>query len=361
MSATHYGVNAPEAVKLWSRRLAREALKETYIERFIGEGRNSLIVEKNDTKKDKGDRIRSILRMQLSGAGIQGDDTLEGAEEALTTYTDDFVINQLRHAVESGGAMSEQRIPFSVREEAMQGLKDWWSDRLDTWFFNHICGYTPQTDTKYTGQNAIVAPSASRQLWQSISGTITTDQGLQSTDIFNLSMIDKAVEKAKTATPLIRPIRMDGNDHYVMFLHPYQVTSLRTNTSNGQWLDIQKAAMGGGKDSSGDAGKNGVFTGSLGMYHNVILHESTRITQGVNSSTGAAVANTRRAVLCGANAVHIGFGQGHSMSNWKWVEKYFDYDNKLGVSAGFIGGLKKATWNSTDFGTIVCSSYAAAA
>lgn len=361
MSATHYGVNAPEAVKLWSRRLAREALKETYIQRFIGEGRNSLIVEKNDTKKDKGDRIRSTLRMQLSGAGVQGDDTLEGAEESLTTYTDDFVINQLRHAVKSGGKMSEQRIPFTVREEAMQGLKDWWSDRVDTWFFNHICGNVAQTDQKYTGHNAVTAPSSGRQIWSSISGSITADQSLTSTDIFTLAMIDKAVEKAKTATPLIRPIRMNGKDHFVMFLHPYQVTSMRTNTSTGQWLDIQKAAMGGGKDSSGDGGANGVFTGALGMYNNVILHESTRVTLGCNGSTGAAVANTRRAVLCGANACHIGYGQGHSMSNWDWVEKFFDYDNQLGVSAGFIGGMKKSVWNSTDFGTIVASTYAAAA
>lgn len=28
--------------------------------------------------------------------------------------------------------MSEQRVPYSVREEAMMGLKDWWADRLDT-------------------------------------------------------------------------------------------------------------------------------------------------------------------------------------------------------------------------------------
>ena len=71
--------------------------------------------------------------MLLTGDGIEGDGTLEGNKEALTTYTDDVVINQLRHAVRSGGKMSEQRIPFSVREEARLGLQDWWRDRFDTW------------------------------------------------------------------------------------------------------------------------------------------------------------------------------------------------------------------------------------
>lgn len=134
MAVTNYGVNANEAVKLWSRRLAREVLKATYINKFIGEGDDSVIQLRNDTKKGPGDRVRVTLRMQLSGDGVSGDGTLEGNEEPLTTYTDDFLINQLRHAVRSAGKMSEQRIPFSVREEAMSGLRDWWADRMDTWF-----------------------------------------------------------------------------------------------------------------------------------------------------------------------------------------------------------------------------------
>jgi hypothetical protein len=31
MATTSYGVNDPLAVKLWSKRLMREALKETYV------------------------------------------------------------------------------------------------------------------------------------------------------------------------------------------------------------------------------------------------------------------------------------------------------------------------------------------
>jgi hypothetical protein len=36
-------------------------------------------------------------------------------------------------------------------------------------------------------------------------------------------------------------------------------------------------------------------------------------------------------------------------------------ENQLGVSAGLIWGLKKSVFNSQDFGTIVLSTYAAAA
>jgi N4-gp56 family major capsid protein len=353
MAVTNYGVNANEAVKLWSRKLAHEALKATYIQKFMGEDDSSVIQIRNDTKKGPGDRVRVTLRMQLTGDGIQGDNTLEGNEEALTTYTDDFVINQLRHAVRSAGKMSQQRVPFSVREEAMSGLRDWWADRWDTWFFNQICGYTPQSDTRYTGNNTVTAPSAGRKIFATGSADETVNA--DNTKVMTLSLIDKAVEAAKVATPLIRPININGGKYYAMFLHPYQVTDLRTSTSTGQWLDIQKAAMSGGK-----VGENPIFTGALGVYNGVVLHEAIRVTQGVHSTTGAAQTSTRRAVLCGAQAGVCGFGQGHSFKEYSWNEELFDYGNQLGVEAGCIGGLKKSIYNSVDFGTITVSTYAVA-
>lgn len=132
MSNTEFGVNHPLAVKLWSRKLIREALKQTYVSRFMGRDSRSIVQIKEETSKSAGDRITVGLRMQLSGEGVSGDDTLEGNEEALTTYADNIFINQLRHAVRSAGKMSEQRVPFSVREEARAGLTDWWADRIDT-------------------------------------------------------------------------------------------------------------------------------------------------------------------------------------------------------------------------------------
>lgn len=355
MADTAYGVNANEAVKLWSRKLAREALKKTYIKAFMSNSSDSLIQIKSETKKSEGDRIRVTLRMQLSGAGVQGDGPLEGNEESLTTYTDDFIINQLRHAVRTEGKMTEQRIPFSIRSESMMGLSDWWADRWDLWAFNHLCGYTPQNDTRFSGHNAVVAPT--RQVWPN---AVTTDQGLNTaagaTDNFTLTMIDKAVELAKTGTPPIRPIVVDGERWFVVFLHPYQVTSLRTNVSASSvtWFGIQQSAIAGSKIE-----KNPIFTGALGTYNGCILHESVRVTQGVSSVAATTpVTTARRAVLCGAQALIAGFGQQSDESDYEWFEQLFDYGNKLGVKAGCISGLKKSIFNSLDFGVVVMSSKA---
>jgi len=342
MALTSYGVNAPESVKLWSKVLAREALKATWIGKFIGDGANSLIQQKNDFKKSAGDRLTMTLRMQLTGDGVLGDGTLEGNEERLTTYTDNLLIDQLRHAVRSAGKMTEQRIPWSIREEAKDGLVDWWSGRMDTAFFNQLCGYTVQTDLRYTGNNAILAPTTVIR-----PNARANDQSLVAGDEFSLQLIDAAVAAAKLATPVMRPVRVDGEDKYVLFLHTNQVTQLRTNTSTGQWLDIQKAALAGGVGA-----KSPIYTGALGEYNGVVLHESTRITPGVNSSTGASVATARRAVLAGAQAVSLGFGGGQSYGGWDWNEELFDYGNQLGVEAGAIFGLKATRYNSADFSKI---------
>lgn len=346
MAASSWGVNDPLAVKTWSRKLFYEALKQTTFAKYMGEGSDSMIQVLNDVKKGPGDKITFGLRMQLSGAGIQGDGTLEGNEEALTTYSDSILINQLRHAVRSGGKMSEQRIPFSVREEARMGLQDWWADRIDQSIINQLAGVSGQTDTRYTGNNSTVAPSTGRQLF--INSNEASEASISTTSTLTLAGIDKCVATAKTATPYIRPIKVSGGgEYYVMHLHPFQVYSLRQTTSTGGWADIQKAALMGGQLKD-----NPLFTGALGVYNNVVLVENPRIP--------TVVANTRRAIFCGAQAGVFAVGQENNPEKMSWVEELFDYDNQLGVSAGMIWGAKKTIFNSVDFGTIVLSTYAAA-
>ncbi len=249
MATTSYGVNDNLAVKLWAKKLFAEALKETSYSFLMGTGSDSVVQIRSEMNKSEGDRVRIGLRMQLSGDGVSGDGTLEGSEESLTTYYDDVFIDQLRHAVRSAGKMSEQRVPFSVRNEARLGLQDWWADRLDSWFFNQVCGYTPQTDVRYTGMQAVAAPGTSSQVWPDAS---TDDQTLSS-DTMTLAAIDKAVVVAKTRTLPLRPANVKGKKLYVMFMHPYQVRDLRQASSGQTWMDIQRALVEGGfKSEAGD-------------------------------------------------------------------------------------------------------------
>lgn len=355
MANTAYPVNHPLAVKLWQKTLFREALKETQASKFMGEGTDSLIQVKDDFKKSAGDRLTIGLRMQLSGDGISGDNTLEGQEEALTTYSDNLFIDQLRHAVRSAGKMSEQRVPFSIREESMAGLRDWWADRIDTSFFNQIAGNTAVTDTRYTGSQATLAPTTTSGDERIIYGPDdeTTENSLSAASAsnnFQLTLLDQCIAFAKTASPLIRPLRVNGEEKFVIFLHPYQVHSLRTDATANRitWYDTQKAKVQGGE--TGD--KNPIFSGALGEYNGVVIHQNTRVPLAPSTTT------VYRAIFCGAQAAAIGFGRESGPNKMSWVEEAFDYGNQLGVSAGMIWGLKKLQFNSKDFGTIVVSTHA---
>lgn len=349
MATTDYPVNHPNAVKHWERDLMKEALKKTYALQFIGSGKDSLCTIKTETQKQPGDRVRVMIRSQLTGAGVQGDNTLEGNEESLETFYQDVVIDQLRHAVRSGGKMSEQRVPYSVRAEARDGLADWWSDRIDTWFFNQLAGNSGETDPRYYGFNAPTAPDADHVTYHTSGSTAEVSMSATSVAKMNLQAIDYAVEKAKLAKNALRPIRIGGKDYLVAFLHPYQVTDLRTSTATLQWADIQKAAMSGGNVSD-----NPIFTGALGVYNGVILHEAVRVP--------AAPTNTsvRRSIIAGAQALAIGFGREYGKNNFSWVEELFDFKNQLGVAAGCQAGMIKSRFNGSDYGTVVVPTYAVA-
>lgn len=372
MSMTNYGVNDALAVKLWSKALDHEALKFTDIGPLIGRSPNSIIHLKTETSKGAGDRITYGIRMQLSGAGFTENQLAEGNGESLTTYSDNIFINELGHVVgvKSENSIDQQRVPFNLRSEARDGLADWYAKRFSVAFFNQVCGNTLQADVRYTGLNATIAPSAGRIIRQ--SGR-TNDSDLTANDTFSLSMLDRAKEAAVTATPRIRPIkiksgqmqgmaanRRDYNatltDKYVVYLHPYQITDMRINTSTGQWLDIQKAAMQGGQITN-----NPIYTGAVGEYNGIIIRTSYDLPFGI-SNAGAVVATVIRGVLLGGQAAMMAFGQkgGTGVSSYRWNEELFDHKRRLEVSAWTIHGIKKTQYNSVDYGVIVLSSYAVA-
>lgn len=362
MATKTYAAGDAETVKLWSKRLARETLKRTVLGSYFKDSSSALGMIESDTQKGPGDRVTVTLRMQLSGDGVAENQTQEGNEEAISTYTDNVSLMELSHATRSQVRITQQRVPFKLGREMNDALADWWAARMDAIGFYHLAGYTPANSLaangQYNGGNTITAPTTGRHLWTE-AGT-SADQDLDSTgDELTLAMIDKCVELAQTggSTGLvpIRPISgLPGGAEYVMFVHPTQVTQLRTSTTTLNWADLQKAMLQGGK------GEDSMFwKGGLGVYNKTLLVESTRVPQGVNSSTGAAITTVRRAIFCGAQALGLGFGQGYGPEEWKVQEETFDYGRQLGVNALNIFGIKKLKFNSSDFATIVVSSYAA--
>jgi N4-gp56 family major capsid protein len=357
MSYTTFGVNDANAVKLWSKFLAKAERDSLDIAPLMGDDDNAIIHVKEETEKGSGDKVTFSLRGRPTGAGFTESETAEGNGEALSFYADAIYINELGHNI---GARSEntidaQRVPFDLRQQCKNALADWWKDRKSLSFFNQVCGYTPANTSgvKYTGMNAVTAPAGTgRHIW---AGSASTDQGLTSSDIFTLDLVDSAVEAARTGNTMVRTVNIGGQKKYVQYLSEGQVKAMRANAANGQWMDITKFTYSGV-----DVSKNPIYSGALGEYNGVILRRSQDVTRGVQSAAPAtAVATVRRSVLLGAQAACAAFGLKAGPNKYRWNEELLDHKRNLEVSAWSIWGLKKAVFNSTDHGVVVVSTYSA--
>lgn len=353
MAKTSYGVNHPWAVKLWAKNLWHETIGEDFYGKFMGEGTNNVIQVRPELSKGGADTIYVGLRALLEGDGVSGDNTLEGSGEQLVTYRDALTIDQLRHNVESQGKMSEQRVPFSVREEGRMALKDWFTERMNVVLANQLTGNTAQTDLRFTGGNATIAPSTSGGITRLVLGaghTAETSLTASTTNAIKLSDLDRCVALAKTQRPRIRPV----GGLYHCFLHTYAIHQLRQDTSTvGNFFDLQKANIQGGRYADNPLIKGGEF-----IYNNVVVHDWQYLPVIVGTPATGAKADFRRGVFCGAQSLAFAYGRGGGESDMTWVEELFDYKNQLGIAAGLIFGVKKIQYNSIDFGQITLAGYA---
>lgn len=353
MGATIIGVNDPKTVKKYSVFLAVESIPKSYwLSKFMGKyqkkGSNKPIVMITDLEKEAGDKASYDLVMQIGGYGVEGDDTLEGKETNLVFYTDGVLIDQFRHGVNTGGKMTKKRTKHNLRSVARERSSGYMGQWYDEQFFANLSG-SRGVDTTWktlplgwTGRagNALTAPDANHILY---GGNATQKSDLDANDKFDLALIDAAVAHVETTDPEIQPIMIDGEEHYVCVMHSFQARDLRTNTSTGQWLDIQKAVGQRGKD-------NPIFRNSLGMYNNVILHKHRRVVRFNDYGSGSVEA--ARALFFGAQAGVVAFGNAGNGLRFSWHEELVDRGNVLVVDFGSIVGIKKCTFNSTDFGVV---------
>lgn len=373
MAEWSYGVNAPETVKIYSHKLFRQAIPATTAAKLClnttnPKDPNNAVQLLDETQRSPGDTIKVDLIATIDTPGVQGDNIVSGNEVSLNTYQSSLLIDQLRIPVLVKGAMSQQRVPFSMRDNARDQEALWWRQRVDVSFLNQMAGNTAQTNIVYTGMNATIAPNngtANSGTWL-LAGGVANEASLTNVNTMSLTLLNQAKAIAQTTTYPIRPLKFKGGlECYICIMHPFQARDLKNSFGAGQWGDIQLAALKGGQITG-----NPLFTGALGMYENVLLFADGHSVWGNNAqnarhtdlgTAGAGKTDVGRAIFLGAQAGMLAFGRN---MDWpmrvKWVEEMLDAGNQLRVTAGMIWGFQKTVFNSTDFGSMVLSTFASA-
>lgn len=355
MPPTEFPLNDPLAVQRWSSSLDVEAVKKAYFPKFMGTGKDSVIVIKNELNKAAGEKITVALRAKLAENGVEGDAIIEGhatGEEALSFFNDALFIDQLRKSTKSKGKMSEQRVPYNMRMEGRDALATWWAEYMDEQMFMYLSG-ARGVDTSYkvpigwTGRanNTLTAPDSDHQMY---AGDATGKADLSSGDIVGLIDVERLVATAETLDPMIQGINVGGERKFVFLMHTFQAFQLRTSTTTNDWMDIQKNA--------GNRGSNIVYKNALGEYADVVLHKHRNTVRFSDYGSGANVA-AARALFLGAQAGLMAYGQNSSPQRYSWNEDKDDRGNALAITAGAIFGVKRATFNSKAFGLIALDSY----
>jgi len=350
--------------KIWQKELYQDVMDNLYFMKngMMGKDSNSIIQIKDELTKEVGDTITYGLTAKLSGDGVDGDNELEGNEEAINAYSDSVAINQKRFGVRLKGILDEQTNAYDMRMDAKEKLSIRLQEFIERQFFLKMGGVRNVLLTDVAG-NAV----AGSALWSNSPAVIPAadeaagfgarylcadfaagTDSLEATDLLSPALISRARVKAATASPKLIPLRINGKTYYVLFVHPWQAFDLKNNQTFSQ---AQREAQVRGDE-------NPLFTGALGVWDGVIIHEHDYVPfldisvagysfEGETAGTQAAV-DVCRALLCGAQAG--AFAKAKNPNGW--VEKTFDYSNKTGFATGLIGGIQKITFNSKEYGVI---------
>ena len=369
MARTIIGVNDAKAVKKWAGMLAYDTSHKSYFNsRFMARGAEAEVPIQilTDLESDAGEQISYDLLAELKMAPVEGEDILEGKEEGQKFYTDQIYIDQARCGVNTGGRMTRKRTLRDLREKAKRQQSSWWARLMDELLFIYLSGARGINanfllPTGYTGRanNALVSPDTNHVLY---GGDATAFNNLDANDKFDLRLVDRAKTKADsqgggaTDIPVLQPCKIDGEETFVCVMHTFQEDDLRSNTSTGQWMDIQKAAAGA------EGRKNPLFKGSLGMYRGVILHSHRNVIRFNTAGSGAV--ESARALFMGSQAAVVAFGSPGTNLRFDWHEETRDNGDKVVISTSSIFGIKKVTFTTAagaqDFGAFALDTAAAA-
>lgn len=349
MALTNFALLTDEQKTIWSMDLWKQARNLSFVNKFLGKDSNSMIQHITELKKsEKGARAVITLLADLEGDGKAGDRTLEGNEEPMQTYEQVIRIDQLRHANRHEGRMADQKSIIEFRENSRDVLAYWLADRVDQMAFLTLSGvaYSLKPDgSSRTGSDLpslefaadVTAPTSKRVFrWDATNNTLVeggTTSAVTTADTPSWKMIVQLKAKAKTA--YMRGIREAGGEEtYHLFMTPQALAKLKQDSD---YLSALRSAQP-------RSDSNPLFSGSVVKVDGIYIHEFRHVynTSGTATKWGAGSnIDGCQALFCGAQALAMA-----DIKSPEWVEKYFDYDNQIGISTSKILGFLKPRFTS---------------
>lgn len=335
MAKTAFTTNSAETRKKWNEKLYRDWMKEAYFPRFFGSEMDGLVLEKTDFLKEQGDEITFTLIHRLTGSGVTEGITLEGNEEALDPTSFSITLEENAHAVRDRGPLDRQRPGFSIDEKSDKAIRVWGAEKIDEKCFTAM-DLSP---------SVIFYTTANSTVYNATSTLATAKAAIDSNEVITLNLISFLKAYAKTGgnraqTP-IKPVMVGGKPYWIMLTHPDSMFDLKTSSA---WQQANREARE-------RASENPIFTGAVGVWDGVVIHEHENITVGADAGAGGDVAYCQ-AHFMGMGALAVAWGKRPFV-----VAEEFDYKREHGFGLDMIFAAKKPQFDysgtTKDYGTFM--------
>jgi N4-gp56 family major capsid protein len=345
-------------VQKWDAAFFSEYVRNSGFSAYMGRSPMMPIVAKYQLT-EVGRTINIPLVTRLSGAGVSGQTALEGAEEVLNNYNFPISISWRRNGVLITKDQ-QHYTEMDLRAASRDVLTDWCMSGLRT---DIITAMKSKWET--AGSTAVAygsATEAQKDLWldrnqdrvvfgsalsnvstSAPAGGATRDHSASllnvdgTNDKLTRGVISLLKRRAKTASPAIRPIRVNdgsGREYFVAFCGSLAFRDLK--------LDLDST----NKDARPrEVGTNPIFQDGDLEYDGVIIREIPEM--GVISGVGASSINVGEVFLCGAQALGVAWGQ-----EPKSTTDTRDYGFRKGVGIEEARGVAKLIFNGVDHGIV---------
>jgi len=320
-------------VQKWLDTYLKEYVRESGLQPYMGSGSGAVIQVKVDLTSG-GKFLNIPLITRLKGAGITGQQTLEGTEEELGNFNQRIEIDEVAKAVRIRVA-DEHYSEIGLLQAARDQLTVWARDRLRTDLLTAMGSINgvPYTSATVAQRNAWNAANVDRVLYgnarANFNATHATALGnVTAAMTLSAGVVSLLKRIAKNADPHIRPMRVNagqGREYFVLFAGSFAFRDLKNDsTISAANRDARPR----------DVEKNPIFQDGDLIYDGVIIREIPEIAD--LGTVGSGSARVAPVYLCGAQAVGLAWGQ-----KPKPVRDSFDYGRVQGVGTLEMRGIEK--------------------
>lgn len=328
---------------IWDRTFFNEYVRTNQFSRYYGTSEDSMIQLNTALGKEEGDSVVFAAVRRLVGAGVTGNTVLEGNEEVLNARSFKLTIGVIRHAVAVSN-WDEQKSVIDLRDAARGALMTWAKEKMRNDIISSLGAITADNDVSLTyaaataGQrNTYLTNNADRILFgaaiaNGVSNVFATALATidNTADKLTAAVLNLAKRRARTASPHIRPIKVNNDEEWFVVFVPS--LPFRDLSADPVIVDAMKYAWQRGQD-------NPLFTGGDLLYNGMIIREIPELPVLRTTDTGGSTIDVGASYMCGAQALGIGWAQRTTTRT-----NVRDYGFMNGVAVQEMRGIGKLRW-----------------